>query len=248
MRVNMKRHDSYRESHAAQDMGVKYEVFLSSRIDADIWRLQSGPQLAAWLDELVADHAGSHLDFACGTGRILEVIAPRFAQATGVDISVQMLALARERFPGVDLLLGDVTREPGLVPGVFDSATIFRFFANAEPALREEVAAWLSAHLKGGGVLIGNTHSHTWSWSGGLNLMAHVFLRRGARTLSRAEMTRLLDRHGFTVQRWQGYRIMPTIGGRAVLGRRMHIAMDALLRRLHLGFFGSDQLFLAVRR
>lgn len=248
MRVNMKRHDSYRESHAAPNMGVKYEEFLSSRIDADIWQCQSGPQLAAWLDELVAGHSGCHLDFACGTGRILEVIGPRFTQTTGVDISVPMLALARERFPAMNLLLGDVTREPGLVSGVFDSATVFRFFANAEPALREEVAAWLAAHLNRGGVLIGNTHSHTWSWSGGLNFMAHLFLRRGARTLSRAELTRLLDRHGFTVKRWQGYRIMPTIGGRAVLGRRMHIAMDTLLRRLHLGFFGSDQLFLAVRR
>jgi len=244
----MKRHDSYRESHAAPDMGYRYEEFLSNRIDADIWRLQSGPQLSAWLDEMVGSHGGRHLDFACGTGRILEVIGSRFGQITGVDISPQMLALARERFPAVQMLLGDVTREAELVEGMFDSATIFRFFANAEPALREDVASWLAAHLKSGAVLIGNTHSHTWSWSGGLNFLAHLLLRRGGRTLSRAELTILLDRHGFTVQRWQGYRIMPTVGGRPMLGRRLQIAVDSLLRKLHLGFLGSDQLFMAVRR
>ncbi len=248
MRVNKMRHDSYRQSHIAPDMGEKYEVILSSRIDADIWTHQSGPLLAAWLDEVSSAGHCSHLDFACGTGRILAVVDDRFPHVTGVDISAPMLALAQQRFPAVKLVLGDVTRQPELVSEQFDSGTIFRFFANAEPALREEVAAWLAAHMRPGAILIGNTHSHSWSWSGGLNFWGNLLFRRGARTLSRAEMTRLLERHGFSVLRWEGFRIMPTIGGRAVLGRRLQIVLDELLRRLGLGFWGSDQLFMAVRR
>jgi SAM-dependent methyltransferase len=248
MRMNMKRHESYRQSHVAHDMAQHYESILSSRIDADIWQHQSGPLLAGWLDQLAGQGAGSHLDFACGTGRILALIGDRFEQLTGVDISAPMLDRARERFPAARLLLGDVTRQPELVSQQFDSATVFRFFANAEPELREEIAAWLAAHVRAGGVLIGNTHSHSWSWSGGLNYWGHLLLRRGARTLSRAQMSSLLDRHGFAVQRWEGFRIMPTISGRPVLGRRLQIALDKVARRLGMGFFGSDQLFWAVRR
>lgn len=248
MRVCMKRHDSYRDSHVSPGMGHRYEAIISSRIDADIWRLQSGPQVAAWLDGLVGGSSRRHLDFACGTGRILEVIGRRFQQVIGVDVSRDMLALASARFPDVQLLLGDVTREPELVEGMFDSATVFRFFANAEPALRENVAAWLAAHMKSGAVLIGNTHSHTWSWSGGLNFWGYKLFGRGARTLSRAEMADLLYRYGFAVQEWRGYRIMPTVGGRPVLGRRLQVAVDRLARSVGLEFFGSDQLFVAVRR
>lgn len=248
MKANKQRYKSYRESHIEIGMGIKYEDFLSNRVDADIWRLQSGPKLNEWLTECCPGEKGTHLDFACGTGRILAVIGSRFEQITGIDISEPMLSLARERFPAVRFLLGDVTREPDLVQDQFDSATIFRFFANAEPELREDVSAWLAAHLQSGAVLIGNTHSHTWSWSGTLNWLARVLLKKGARTLSRRSLTKLLEKHGFTVKRWEGYRILPTIAGRPVLGRRLQIAGDALLRRMRLGFFGSDQLFLATRR
>ena len=52
---------------------------------------------AAVLD-LLPPRIGAFLDIGTGTGRLLELVAPRTARAFGVDASRDMLALARARF------------------------------------------------------------------------------------------------------------------------------------------------------
>ncbi len=52
---------------------------------------------AALLDLVPADHYADHLDVGTGTGRILEIIGPRAERAVGVDLSREMLAIARTR-------------------------------------------------------------------------------------------------------------------------------------------------------
>ena len=48
------------------------------------------------------------LELGCGTGSVLEQLQSRYA-VTGVDLSEQMLRIARKRLPGVRLLRRDVT-------------------------------------------------------------------------------------------------------------------------------------------
>jgi SAM-dependent methyltransferase len=47
------------------------------------------------------------LDVACGTGRHIEYLRPRY-DVTGIDLSAAMLRAARQRLPGVRLLEGDM--------------------------------------------------------------------------------------------------------------------------------------------
>jgi ubiquinone/menaquinone biosynthesis C-methylase UbiE/DNA-binding transcriptional ArsR family regulator len=59
----------------------------------------------------------SVLDAGTGTGRILELLAPRIRQGTGVDISPDMLAIARDRLERIgarhcQIRLGDIHRLP----------------------------------------------------------------------------------------------------------------------------------------
>ncbi|WP_158895057.1 class I SAM-dependent methyltransferase [Amycolatopsis anabasis] len=56
--------------------------------------------------------AGAALDAACGTGRYAAALAKRGHRVVGVDSSPEMLALARERVPQGEFLLGDLHRLP----------------------------------------------------------------------------------------------------------------------------------------
>jgi SAM-dependent methyltransferase len=68
------------------------------------------------------------LDIGTGTGRVLELLAPRFGQGLGVDASKAMLALARSRLARVGLThcavrLADMYRLP-LADASFDTAVL----------------------------------------------------------------------------------------------------------------------------
>ena len=99
--------------------------------------------LAQIIATQVPPEARSAADFACGTGRVLEFLGRRFPHPVGIDVSPDMLALARDRCPEASFITGDVTTAPDLAPGPFDLITAFRFFLNAEPKLRDEVMAWM---------------------------------------------------------------------------------------------------------
>ena len=79
------------------------------------------------LAALVPD-GGRLLDIGTGTGRVLELLAPRVCQGLGVDASKAMLALARARLaqPGLAhcaVRLADMYRLP-LADGSFDTAVL----------------------------------------------------------------------------------------------------------------------------
>jgi len=57
----------------------------------------------------------SLLDIGTGTGRMLELLSPRAGRAIGIDVSPEMLAIARDRLAGIanaQVRLGDLYRLP----------------------------------------------------------------------------------------------------------------------------------------
>jgi SAM-dependent methyltransferase len=64
--------------------------------------------------------AGDVLDIGIGGGRTTGLLASRASSYVGVDISPEMLDLARARFPGVDLREGDAAGLAGLPDAAFD--------------------------------------------------------------------------------------------------------------------------------
>jgi ubiquinone/menaquinone biosynthesis C-methylase UbiE len=87
---------------------------------------------------------GRLLDIGTGTGRVLELLAPRVKQALGVDASKAMLALARARLSGPDcahcaVRLADMYRLP-LADRAFDTVVLQMVLHHAEDpagAIRE---------------------------------------------------------------------------------------------------------------
>ncbi len=79
---------------------------------------------------------GRLLDIGTGTGRVLELLAPRVRQALGVDASKAMLALARARLSSSDFAhcavrLADMYRLP-LAEGAFDTVVLQMVLHHAE--------------------------------------------------------------------------------------------------------------------
>jgi SAM-dependent methyltransferase len=123
----------------------------------------------AVIRELVAGTAArSVLDFACGTGRIAEIVVRALpdARLVGVDIAESMLAVARERIPSGEWLRADVSDLDSVVAsGSFDLVTAFRFFPNADPALRAAAVTALADTIRPGGFVLLNNHRNFWSSS-----------------------------------------------------------------------------------
>ena len=124
-----------------------------------VWRLEQRA-----LNDILRNHLVpgkiAHLDFACGTGRILEHFQGNVASATGVDVSSSMMEIARKVAPGAELIEADLTQRDVLGERRFDLITAFRFFPNAEPELRRAVSSVLARHLASQGVLVFNNHKN----------------------------------------------------------------------------------------
>lgn len=122
----------------AERARVASESFRQKGSDWDEMRALGLPAQAVEdaLLSLVPDGSGALLDIGTGTGRVLELLAPRVRQALGVDASRSMLALARSRLAGPDyghcaVRLADMYRLP-LASASFDIVVMQMVLHHAE--------------------------------------------------------------------------------------------------------------------
>lgn len=195
----------YRLSHLASDKGTIYDRnFREFGWRQYLWGREK-QTLREVLYDFFAFEPVSCLDFACGTGRILEFLNPRVSTCTGLDISASMLSLCRKKLPDAELIEADITQCNVLKGRVFNLITAFRFFANAQPQLRKEVLLALHRHLAADGVLVFNNHrNHSNPLFGAARLLGKHF-----RTLSHSDILALLDETGFVVDKVHAYGILP---------------------------------------
>lgn len=147
----------YRESHLEKGESYHNE-FYNNPYRSAIWELEQET-----LDKFINKYFGNnlipeYLDFACGTGRVLQHFESKTINATGIDVSEKMLNVARKNCSKAKLIVADITREDTLLNEKFDLITAFRFFPNAQESLRKEVAKKLSVLIKNDGYLVFNNH------------------------------------------------------------------------------------------
>lgn len=108
-------------------------------------------EYGAGLVDLLAPQVGELiLDLGCGSGELAQEIASSGAQVVGLDASADMLAKARQQFPGLDFRLGDAANFelPERFDAIFSNATL-HWVPAAEAAIRQ-----MYRHLKPGGRLV----------------------------------------------------------------------------------------------
>ncbi len=120
------------------------------------------------LEQIIKDHQRQKnaplrlLDFACGTGRVLACVEPLVDSAEGVDISENMVALARAKCRKAQLKVGDILSQPELLQPGYDLITAFRFLLNVEPAVRQAVLRKLrTVSRQPDSLLVVNVHGNS---------------------------------------------------------------------------------------
>jgi len=194
---------SYKASHTGQDRGLVYDDRYSRGYTAAMWQNVEHPLLKEIFSKF-GKPSLSCLDFACGTGRITQLLPNYFGEVTGIDISADMLDQARTKCQDAKFVCGDLLENPSMV-GEFDVITSFRFFPNAEHRLREKAMQTLVSHLKPNGVLILNNHQNSKSLLGLLRK-----IRGSTRDFMAPEVIpELLAANGMVVREKYGFGKLP---------------------------------------
>jgi len=109
--------------------------------------------------------AGRALDAACGTGRHTEYLCARGFDTTGVDLTPEMLAIARRKVPAAQFIAGDVSslEFPDATFDVAVCALALEHYADLHPS----VAGLARVVRAGGAIIISTFHPMSASLGGG---------------------------------------------------------------------------------
>ncbi len=206
---------NYRESHVGRGQDY-HDKFIHGPYRSLVWELEQTRLLEILGRHPAGQSAGLRLlDFACGTGRVLQLLESRVASSTGIDVSQSMLDVARSHLSRTELLLADITREPVLLDRRFDLITAFRFFPNSEPALRNEVMGELVNRLSESGILILNNHLRCEGTKMRLRLALRRFFGRGKdkvfHCMSDKEVVALVERFDLAILEEHHLAILPIL-------------------------------------
>jgi glycosyltransferase involved in cell wall biosynthesis len=154
----------YRELHKPYKKAIDYEhkLYANNSYDSSMWEIEK--QILVQEITLFEKDKTKYLDFACGTGRILAFMEQFVSESTGVDVSENMLYLAKKKARKSFLLNSDLTQHDVIADKQYNLITAFRFFLNAEDDLRKKVMFLLSEKLADRGTLIFNLHGNTFSY------------------------------------------------------------------------------------
>lgn len=224
----------YRCSHLAVECPARFDGYYLHGHGHLYWRHFERPYLESVFARLGRQYGGRYLDFACGTGRILELGWPHFTETVGIDVSEAMLNEARRRVPAALLIQADVMTNPPDV-GTFQVISLFRFILSAEQHLREGVLRWLKIVIAPHGVLVLNNHLNRWSITGLRHRLDNVIHGRPGGPPTDKHMQSLLQRCGFEIFETYGFGVIPPWRD------RRHLPSAPLLRLER--FLGTSKIF-----
>jgi len=185
-----------------------------------IWQLQK-PMLQHIVESRKESYGPVHLlDFACGSGRVLQFLEDGLERSDGVDVSRAMAEVARARCRRSTIYVGDILMDPELVADDYDIVTCFRFILNTEHDNRLRVLRELHKRLAGtNGLLVANVHGNRLSARHLALLGRRMFRKERHSEMSRKAIRELFDQCGFDIVLEHGYGILPATLYRTRLDR-----------------------------
>ncbi len=238
----------YRDSHTSKEKSRRYEedIYRKNSYDDALWW---------WEQDLLKKEintlkqrasAVSSLDFGCGTGRITAMVEQMVDHSVGVDLADSMLEYARTKLIRTELISADLTKDDVLKGREFGLITAFRVFLNSSPQLRDEMLTVLVPKLTRDGRMIFNMHGNIWSH----RIFTKIyFLLRGRQlhTSSYWHARRMIVPHGFVIERFYGFGVIPKIFYR-IFGAHSMYALDRAVSRLpFMKYISFDLVFICKK-
>ncbi len=219
----------YRKSHLSKEKGEAYaEAFINKPYRRMVWELEKNI-LNDILNKFYSNEEISHLDFACGTGRILHFLTNLTATSTGVDLSPSMLAVAQKNNMTAEIIEADLTRNDVLGERKFNLITAFRFFPNAQPELRNEAMQVITKHITANGYIVFNNHMH----NGSLKYrLAKLLGRAKTDGMSNAEVNELIKKHNLEIEGFYHLCVFPASERRMFLPLALLQPLEKILARI----------------
>ena len=204
-KTTLKRSD-YRFSHTGETKARSYHTkFTANRWRSLIWTFEQ-TIITSIVTKYFPQGHYRHLDFACGTGRITTLLAKSATSSIGIDISDDMLQIAKRENAGPTYICADITKNSVEFDNCFDLITAFRFFPNSQTALRNEALHQLSTLICAGGILILNNHKNSTSL---VYQASRVLKGKRHHAMKHNEVRDLADSHGFTLKERLGIGYLP---------------------------------------
>lgn len=243
----------YRGTHQGKEHGAGYDERYGKGFKHFFWTEVERPLLEQVLARLREQHSIERaLDFACGTGRILQLLEQSFPETTGIDISQPMLQQAAQRCPRSTLVCVDAT-DPAVVldpnPGPFDLVTSFRFFLKAQDSLRHQALDFIAGVLRPGGLLVVNTHNQPLSPHGLRSaLLEKTVHSRQEPRLSWQALVELASSHGFEHLEHHPLGFLPGVKNHLILPGSVYRKLDSVVARSSLGDRVCQNAIVVLRR
>lgn len=235
----------YRHSHLHK--GTDYDEHLATSPISAYMAEREKEILSRIITRLFPVTIPRYLDFACGTGRITQLLERRADESFGLDISEKMVEQAKRKCSRTTFILGDATCEKQGIDPV-NLVTAFRFFGNAQDELRLSALHTISSLLNDGGYLIFNNHRNPWAVR---MLLLRLTGDRVREDLDFGKLKSLLSATGFKIVRTYGigfWIFCSRLNRTEVLNSRLARLLETLSRLKFLGPFCPDAVIVARKR
>lgn len=237
--------ENYRESHVGEGKGRSYnEQFTENKYRSVLWNLER-----QFLDDILTRFFTNtqikHLDFACGTGRIISHIENRTEESIGVDVSPAMIEVAREKVRLSEIILADITTTDIFPSKTFNLITAFRFFPNAEEELRNEAMSAIVKLLDTNGYVVFNNHKNLFSTR---NRLARIVGRGRTNDPTLDDVYKFVNNHGMQIKHIYHTGVMPSSEKKLILPKPILLPVERVLSKIPtLRHFGENLVFVCSR-
>jgi SAM-dependent methyltransferase len=197
------------------------------------------------------------LDYATGTGRVIEYARDLADNITGMDVSKAMLEIAEARQPDDKIVWrqGDLLTEPDcLRPRSYDLVTAFRLFLNVDPEARTPLLLALRDAIAPGGLLIINSHGNPFGLKGLARPLRLGAVRRDRRRgisrgnyLTASKLASIAFQAGLRLVETKGCGVLTASSCRVLDPKHVMLIERALCRSRLWSRFGVNQLLVLSR-
>lgn len=208
--TNYKYTEHYQENTWSIEEAISYDKeFLKNRRTGLIWEFEK-EVISRVYAEIYSGRTVTHLDFACGTGRVINFLSSKTNSSIGVDTSEKMLEIAKKNNPSCKFINVNIAQKNVFLKDKFDLITAFRFFPNAEHDLRDEIMRELKSLLKIDGYIIFNNHqNHLNIKKIGLRILNFFKNKKSQHITNQKELEDLIIKHDMLIIKKIGIGYIP---------------------------------------